>query len=441
MPRILLPRPSPLPRLPDARRRRARAGRLARGHLTRAKELEALADSVRAQRRRNGDAILAAAIQQHLEARARRPTRSTLDPKQPFRSLPQRAAHRAGAEQSRRGRGPPAQSRGPRLRPGSDALTAPARAVPSPPDRPAAPEFEAIIGRLGIKDPPARSSRRHQLPSARGQPDHDRPGARKVVTIVRGASSAGLREHIRLRSFRKSSSSRPRSWPCSPRRGRSPASSGRPCSPCASPPRSRPGDDRLPDRPVRPFVPSRRASPRRRREPGHRRLVRRPPAPGPDRGRTRRPHRRGYRLRRGHPPDPGLLGALRTARRPRRAQAPDRRPHRLLGCCSCEAVRPRPHRPGHSAQILAWPGLRYAQELSRDWSTSRPDRARQRPGATRSPDASPVNGPRSAVAADVDRDLRPELRALEQLEVVAGPEAARVVGVERRSPGSSPIAV
>ena len=41
----------------------------------------------------------------------------------------------------------------------------------------------------------------------------------------------------------------------------------------------------------------------------------------------------------------------------------------------------------------------------------------------------------------VDRDLRAELRALQQLEVVAGPEAARVVGVERPVAGQQPIAV
>jgi hypothetical protein len=104
---------------------------------------------------------------------------------------------------------PPAEHRGTLVPPGPDALTAPARAVPPPAYGPAAPptdprrqEFEAIIGRLGIKDP-----HHPQLPETR-LPTHDDNLAtiarerRKVVNIVRGASSAGLREHIRLRSFR-----------------------------------------------------------------------------------------------------------------------------------------------------------------------------------------------------------------------------------------------
>ncbi|HET7176306.1 MAG TPA: hypothetical protein VFK21_09875 [Gammaproteobacteria bacterium] len=71
-----------------------------------------------------------------------------------------------------------------------------------PPKDPRRQEFERIAQKLGIKDPD------HPL----AQKDNDSsPGAkeaivknerRKIINIVRAASSAGLREHVRLRSFR-----------------------------------------------------------------------------------------------------------------------------------------------------------------------------------------------------------------------------------------------
>ena len=57
------------------------------GTLTRAKELEALCDWVRAQSGWKDDAILATAIQQHLEAARQAAQAKTLDPKKPFRAL------------------------------------------------------------------------------------------------------------------------------------------------------------------------------------------------------------------------------------------------------------------------------------------------------------------------------------------------------------------
>jgi hypothetical protein len=71
-----------------------------------------------------------------------------------------------------------------------------------PPTDPARQEFERIAQRLGIKDPdhplvqnlkgPALAEKEEIVEGERG----------KIVTTVRAASSAALREHVRLRSFR-----------------------------------------------------------------------------------------------------------------------------------------------------------------------------------------------------------------------------------------------
>jgi hypothetical protein len=71
-----------------------------------------------------------------------------------------------------------------------------------PPTDPRRQEFEAIAARLGIKDPDhpqLQESKALTLDEKLITVEDER---RKIVTIVRGASSAALREHIRLRSFR-----------------------------------------------------------------------------------------------------------------------------------------------------------------------------------------------------------------------------------------------
>jgi hypothetical protein len=63
-------------------------------------------------------------------------------------------------------------------------------------------EFEAIAGRLGIMDPDRprlQNTTPLTLDAKRAIVEEER---RTIVNIVRGASSAALREHIRLRSFR-----------------------------------------------------------------------------------------------------------------------------------------------------------------------------------------------------------------------------------------------
>jgi len=63
-------------------------------------------------------------------------------------------------------------------------------------------EFEAIAGRLGIKDPHRPQEPDGTAPTTAAKLAAVEDERRKIVTIVRGASSAALREHVRLRSFR-----------------------------------------------------------------------------------------------------------------------------------------------------------------------------------------------------------------------------------------------
>jgi hypothetical protein len=63
-------------------------------------------------------------------------------------------------------------------------------------------EFERIAQKLGIKDPDHPLLQKEKEPSPAHKEaiiNHER---RKIISIVRGASSAALREHVRLRSFR-----------------------------------------------------------------------------------------------------------------------------------------------------------------------------------------------------------------------------------------------
>jgi hypothetical protein len=63
-------------------------------------------------------------------------------------------------------------------------------------------EFERIARKIGVKDPdhPLLQKEKDSSPAAKKAIVRDE--RRKIINIVRAASSAGLREHVRLRSFR-----------------------------------------------------------------------------------------------------------------------------------------------------------------------------------------------------------------------------------------------
>jgi hypothetical protein len=71
-----------------------------------------------------------------------------------------------------------------------------------PPDDARRQEFERIARKLGIKDPDHPLLQKDKDLSLAAKEAIVKDERRKIITIVRGASSAALREHIRLRSFR-----------------------------------------------------------------------------------------------------------------------------------------------------------------------------------------------------------------------------------------------
>jgi hypothetical protein len=155
---------------------------------------------------RENDEILAGAIRRHIEAARQAARREGLNPPQRFRifrggPLIERAKSNLDA----------AEAQLLNLAPAGYVLgqmPGLLRHVRShlPPTDPARQEFERIAQRLGIKDPD------HPLvPTASDQTLAEQEAEKeqvieaergKIVTTVRAASSAGLREHVRLRSFR-----------------------------------------------------------------------------------------------------------------------------------------------------------------------------------------------------------------------------------------------
>jgi hypothetical protein len=191
------------------------------GTLTRAAELEALCDWVMAgnsrknDESRQNDEILVSAIRRHLVSARQAAWRAELDPPKWFRiprggPLIERAkSNLDAAEAQLLNIAPPGYILG--------QMPGLLRHVQShlPPSDPARQEFGRIAQRLGIKDPD------HPLLQTPGMKDPDHPLLQdaedrdlaekkriieaergKIVTTVRAASSAGLREHVRLRSFR-----------------------------------------------------------------------------------------------------------------------------------------------------------------------------------------------------------------------------------------------
>jgi hypothetical protein len=172
------------------------------GTLTRAAELEALCAWTMTRNPSQGDEILHTAVRNHLTAAREAARAKKLHPHRRFRifrngPLIERArSNLDAAEADLLNLAEPAYILG--------QMPSLLRHVRShlPPTDPRRQEFEGIGGKLGIHDPA-----RPQLPGGR-VPTYAEKLATvteergRIVTVVRGASSAGLREHVRLRSFR-----------------------------------------------------------------------------------------------------------------------------------------------------------------------------------------------------------------------------------------------
>jgi hypothetical protein len=172
------------------------------GTLTRAKELEALTLWVRPRDTRENDEVLARAIDCHLTAARQAAKVVRLNPHRWFRifrngPLIERARSNLDA----------AEAHLLTLAPDSYILGQ----MPCllnhvqchlPPSDPRRQEFERIAQKLGIKDPDHPLAQKDNDSGSAAKEAIVKVERRKIITIVRGASSAALREHVRLRSFR-----------------------------------------------------------------------------------------------------------------------------------------------------------------------------------------------------------------------------------------------
>ena len=176
------------------------------GTLTRAKELEALAAWVRSRNRSDNDEILDAAIGCHLRAAREAATVEPLNPRRRFKifrngPLIERAASNLDAAEAHILNVAPAD-----YVLGQMPCLLRHVQVHLPATDPGRQEFERIARSVGVGDPdrPTTPTRTN------GKPDHERRDREqridddrgKIVTAVRAASSAALRERVRLRSFR-----------------------------------------------------------------------------------------------------------------------------------------------------------------------------------------------------------------------------------------------
>jgi hypothetical protein len=172
------------------------------GTLTRAKELEALAEWVRSVNARAQDAVLVAAIACHLEAARDAAIGKALNPPHRWRifrngPLMERASSNLDAAEAHILNMAPADYV-------LGQLPCLLRHVQSHllATDPGRLEFERIARAAGVGDPdrPAGEAHTDELCKTRKRIVDEERG--KIVTAVRAASSAALREHIRLRSFR-----------------------------------------------------------------------------------------------------------------------------------------------------------------------------------------------------------------------------------------------
>ena len=172
------------------------------GTLTRAKELEALSLWARLEGTQENDEVLAAAIDRHLKAARQAAKVVKLHPHRRFRifrngPLIERARSNLDA----------AEAHLLSLAPDSYILGQ----MPCllnhvqchlPPKDARRQEFERIAQKLGIKDPDHPLAEKDKDSSPAAKEAIVKNERRKIVSIVRAASSAALREHVRLRSFR-----------------------------------------------------------------------------------------------------------------------------------------------------------------------------------------------------------------------------------------------
>ena len=172
------------------------------GTLTRAKELEALSLWVRPRHTQGNDEVLAKAIDRHLDAARQAAKVDPLDPPRRLRifrhgPLMERARSNLDAAEAHLltlaensyilGQMPCLLNHVQCHLPRTDARRQ---------------EFERIARKLGIKDPDHPLL---QKDKELGRDDKEaivKDERRKIINIVRAASSAGLREDVRLRSFR-----------------------------------------------------------------------------------------------------------------------------------------------------------------------------------------------------------------------------------------------
>ena len=172
------------------------------GALTRAKELEALCHWVRPRDTQENDEVLAKAIERHLKAAREAAQVAPLKPRRPFRifrngPLIERARSNLDA----------AEAHLLALAPDSYILGQMPCLLSHvqchlPPTDARRQEFEQIARKLGIKDPNHPLLQKEKDSSLADKEAIVKDERRKIINIVRGASSAGLREHVRLRSFR-----------------------------------------------------------------------------------------------------------------------------------------------------------------------------------------------------------------------------------------------
>jgi hypothetical protein len=170
--------------------------------LTRAEELEALCAWVRPKDPEENDEILVKAIQRHLDAARDAARRAKLDPHRRFRifrngPLLERAISNLDAVEAHLLTLAPVDYI-------LGQMPCLLRHVQChlPSTDPRRQEFDRIAQRLGIKDPdhPLVQNPKDQSPEDKKKTIKEE--RRTIINIVRAASSAALREQIRLRSFR-----------------------------------------------------------------------------------------------------------------------------------------------------------------------------------------------------------------------------------------------
>jgi hypothetical protein len=172
------------------------------GTLTRAKELEALSIWVRPRSTQENDEVLVAAINRHLTAARQAAKVVRLDPNRRFRffrngPLIERATSNLDA----------AEAHLLALAPDNYILGqmpcllnhVQCHLLPKDARR---QEFERIAQKLGIKDPDHPLAQNDECSSPAAKEAIVKDERRTITNIVRAASSAALREHVRLRSFR-----------------------------------------------------------------------------------------------------------------------------------------------------------------------------------------------------------------------------------------------